>query len=312
MMAAMGVKRFGRHVLNKRHRAGAHPSPATAKPGSIRMVAVDLDGTLLRSDKGLTRRSADVIRRVSEAGVHVVLDSARSPRTCREIHRALELDTYQINYNGALIYDATNDAPWHHQPLPAKLVRRVVDAARGIDPDVAVSLEVRDQWHTDRVDPTLLTESARHESPHRLAPMHELLTGPITKCMLLAPAERLRAVHQAVRARFGRRIGIHISDQHLIQIVHKRVDKGRALARIARAYGIKQEEVMAIGDAPNDAAMLRWASLGVAVDNAWPAARQAADVVTAANDDDGVAEALQRYVLDCRILPSEGSFSGGA
>jgi Cof subfamily protein (haloacid dehalogenase superfamily) len=291
----------------RRARQEKKPTDASCAPASrqaIRLVAVDLDGTLLRSDKGLTRRSASAIRQVREMGVPVILASARPPRTCREIHRALELDTYQINYNGALIYNALDQAPWHHQPLPARLVRQVASLARSVDPEVAVSLEVLDQWHTDRVDPTLLTETARQEQPHRLAPLHELFTSPVTKCMLLAPPARLAKVHQAVRHRFGRRVAIHVSDQHLIQIVHRRVDKARALARIAKAYGIARQQVMAIGDAPNDAGMLRWAGLGVAVDNAWPAAREAADVVTAANDADGVAEALRQYVLQAAPLRS--------
>jgi len=263
----------------------------------IRLVAVDLDGTLLRSDKCLTRRSAKVIRRALDRGVRVVLASARPPRTCREIHQALDLDPYQINYNGAAIYHADTDTYWHHRPLPARRVKKIVELARAVEPAAVVSLEVRDQWHTDRVDETLLTENAKVEQPHKVAPLDELLTQPITKCLLLAQPERMVAVHHAVRPRFGRRVSLQVSDQHLLQVVHPRVDKGRALKRIARHYRFKRDQVMAIGDAPNDAAMLRWAGLGVAVDNAWPAARHAADLVTAANDEDGVAEALKRYVL---------------
>jgi Cof subfamily protein (haloacid dehalogenase superfamily) len=264
----------------------------------VRLVALDLDGTLLRSDKGLTKRSARVIERVLKSGVRVVLASARPPRTCREIHQALGLDPYQINYNGAAIYHVESATYWHHQPLPAKRVKQIVELARAVEPNVAVSLEVRDQWQTDRVNPNLLTENAKVESPHCLAPLESLLIQPITKCLLLAQPDRMIAVHHAVRDRFGKRVSLQISDQHVLQVVHRRVDKGRALRRIARQYGIPRAQVMAIGDAPNDAGMLRWAGLGVAVDNAWPAARQAADVITPANDADGVAEALKRYVLD--------------
>jgi Cof subfamily protein (haloacid dehalogenase superfamily) len=235
---------------------------------------------------------------VTEAGIYVVLASARPPRTCREIHQKLGLDTYQINYNGALIHNVAANAPWHHQPLPPGRVKRIVELARDHDDDVVVSLEVADQWHTDRVDDTLLTESARHEHPHRLAPMNQLLTGPVTKCMLLAPPYRLQPVHALVRRRFSRRIRIHVSDEHLIQIVHPRADKARALKKIARHYGVARREVLALGDAPNDVSMLRWAGLGVAVENAWPAARQAADAITASNDQDGVAQALTHYILN--------------
>jgi len=262
------------------------------------LVAIDLDGTLLRSDKNLSKRATRAIQQCREAGVHVVLASARPPRTCRAIHTALSLDTYQINYNGALIHDATRDRVWHHQPLTAKQTRRIVAAAREHDPNVVLSLEVRDRWHTDRVDDALFTENAKTEQPHRLAPLDELITGPVTKCMLLAPPRQLAMVHQHVRRRFGRRIRILVSDHHLIQIVHRRVEKARALKRIARAYRIPAKRVMTIGDAPNDVGMLKWAGLGIAVENAWPRCREAADAMTTANDDDGVAEALHRYILN--------------
>jgi hypothetical protein len=79
--------------------------------------------------------------------------------------------------------------------------------------------------------------------------------------------------------------------------MHKSVDKADALGFVAKHYGVAAERVMAIGDAPNDATMLKWAGLGVAMGNAWPTTRQSADVVVASNDEEGVAQALTRYVL---------------
>jgi Cof subfamily protein (haloacid dehalogenase superfamily) len=279
------------------------PSPEPCPPA---LVAIDLDGTLLRSDKQVTQHTAAMIQAVQARGVRVVLASARPPRTCRELHQRLGLDTYQINYNGALIQDVAGDRAWYHRPLACGSVRRIVQYARRCEPEVTISLEVQDQWHTDRVDSTWMTESARHEQPHRLAPLSRLLDGPVTKCMLLAEPERLAPVHQAIRRRFGWRVRIHVSDHHLIQIVHPRVDKARALKRLARHYGIPRAAVMALGDAPNDAGMLRWAGLGVAVDNAWPQVQAAADVLTASNDHEGVAQALERYVLDHRSSGKTG------
>ena len=80
-------------------------------------------------------------------------------------------------------------------------------------------------------------------------------------------------------------------------MVHREVDKGTAIRYIATHLGVDADRVMAIGDAPNDVGMIRWAGLGIAVENGWPEVRQAADVVISSNNDDGVAEALDRYIL---------------
>ena len=90
---------------------------------------------------------------------------------------------------------------------------------------------------------------------------------------------------------------IAVSDPHLIQVVDRRVDKANAVEMIASRLGVSRQRVMAIGDAPNDVGMIRWAGLGVAVANAWEEALRVANEVVESNDADGVALALKRYVL---------------
>ncbi len=83
----------------------------------------------------------------------------------------------------------------------------------------------------------------------------------------------------------------------MIQVVHPHANKANAVAKIASIASVAPKHVMAIGDAPNDVEMIRWAGLGIAVANAWPEAQQAAHTVVPSNDDDGVAEALETYAL---------------
>jgi hypothetical protein len=263
----------------------------------IELVAIDLDGTLLRSDKQLTVRTARTIADVARRGVRVVLASARPPRSVREIYHHLSLDTLQMNYNGALIWDPPAGRHVFHQPLSPQVARTIVDLARQIDRDIQVDIELLDRWLTDRVHAEPATETARYFKPDHVAPLAQLLVEPVTKLMLVGQREKLSRVRDAVHRVFGRQVAILVSDDHLIQIVHPQVDKGRALAWIANAYGIQRESVMAIGDAPNDVGMLQWAGLGAAMENGWDAARQVADVIVPSNDDEGVDFALKRYVL---------------
>ena len=269
-----------------------------APPKPVRLIALDVDGTLLRSDKNMTRAVGDAIRAAIARGVHVVLASARPPRSLREIYGALGLNTLQINYNGALIHDMTRGRHVRHQPMDVALARKVIAAARRIDRRCCVSLEILDKWYTDHFDNDLPTETSLHFKPDFVGPLNAFLTVPVTKLMVLAPRQRMGAISDAIARRFAGQIGMTVADQHLLQMMHHTVHKGEALAHVAAHYGIERDEVMAVGDAPNDVPMLRWAGFGVAVQNAWPDAIAAADAIVPTNDADGVAHAIQRYVLN--------------
>lgn len=270
----------------------------TAPFASIGLVAIDLDGTLLRSNKCLSAANAQAIADVTNRGVHVVLASARPPRGVRDIYHRLSLDTLQVNYNGALIHDMPRDSHVFHQPMPLALATQIIRFARGMDPDIIVNVEVLDQWYTDRVDDSLPTETGKLFPPDHVGPLDSILDQPVTKLMFAAQPKQLAPVHQAVKEKYADQITIAISDDYLIQLAHKQVDKASALQFVAEQYNVPQKNVMAIGDAPNDLGMVRWAGLGVAMANGWDQLRQVADVVAPCNDDDGVAHVLKQYILD--------------
>src|SRR5690606_25942179 len=115
---------------------------------------------------------------------------------------------------------------------------------------------------------------------------------PVTKLLLLAPPERIPRIREAVEAKFADQVTTAISDNHLLQFIHKDADKAIALRLVAEQFDIPAARVMAIGDAPNDVGMLQWAGVGVAVHNGWDIAKQAADIVVPSNDEDGVDYAL--------------------
>ncbi len=278
------------------------PNPAPPDPGGgagpIKLVAIDLDGTLLRSNKHLSTANAKAIAQATNQGIHIILASARPPRSVRDIYHHLALDTLQVNYNGALVHDMPRGKHVFHQPMSATLAKKIVNFARKMDPNVVISIEVLDKWYTDHVDDKLPTETSKHFNPDFVGPLSAFLTVPVTKLMLLAPPEKLRPIHQAVRTKFAKDIAILISDDYLIQLVHKQVDKANALKLVAEKYNVPRQQVMAIGDADNDLGMVQWAGLGVAMENGWHQLKKIADIIAPPNDDDGVAKILKKYVLD--------------
>ena len=271
---------------------GADP----AEPLPIRLVAVDLDGTLLTDSKKVSEQTIDAFRCLPAQGVRVVIASARPPRSVRHIYAALGLDTWQINYNGALIWDEPKKRVVFHQPMDCELVRSIVDAARDMFDEVLVSCEILDKWYTDREEQPYTTETGLIFRPDLVAPLDEICTQPVTKLLLLGEPRIVSRLEPLLMDQFPD-VGLVRSDGELLQIMDRRANKGVALYRVAKHYRVPMSQVMAIGDEINDVGMLRVAGVAVAMDNAHPTVKQLAHWVAPSNNDHGVHAALRRYGL---------------
>lgn len=267
----------------------------------IHMVAIDLDGTLLNSAKQITDATAAILRSTRAAGVHIVLATARPPRSVMPFYTLLDLDAPMINYNGALVYDPLAQRVLLHRPVAAKIARRVAAVAREIVPEVLVSGEILDRWYTDRLEAEYFTETARLHRPDVIAPLEEWLNQPVTKLLLLGPPHRLADIAAAIRNEFLHQVTIIQTEGYLLQITHATATKSQALRVVAGELGVSREQVMAIGDNANDVGMLQWAGIGVAMANASIEALKVADYVTDHHDADGAAKAIEKLIL--RGLP---------
>src|SRR4051794_10083894 len=263
----------------------------------IKLVAIDLDGTLLNSSKQVSAQTVQALKCLPGSGVKVVIASARPPRSVRHIYRALGLDTLQINYNGALIWDEVRGRTVFHRPMSGGVVREIITAAREMFDEILVSCEILDRWYTDRADQTYTTETGRMFKPDVICDVDEFCDGPITKLMLLGNPRIVQQVLTPLAQRFGGMVTVLHADDDLLQIMDKRVGKAVALKKVAQSYGVDPSEIMAIGDAPNDVGMLQLAGVAVAMDNAHPLVKKVADWIAPSNDDHGVHEALKRYGL---------------
>jgi len=264
----------------------------------IRLVAIDLDGTLLNSAKEITATTARIIRAAREvAGVRVVLATARPPRTVLPFYSLLGLDTPMINYNGALVHEPATGRIILHRPMEAKLARMIAAMARKMFPKVLVSAEVLDKWYTDRVEDTWRSETSSHAQPDMVAPMGKWLNQPITRLLLLGKQKWVTDIYHAVGTTMPAQTAMARSEDCMLQIMHPSVGKGAALRAVAIEMGLVAAQVMAIGDNANDAGMLQWAGIGVAMGNASPHARRVADYVTDDHDADGAAKAIAKLIV---------------
>lgn len=265
----------------------------------ICLLAIDLDGTLLNSAKQVSDLTVSSLRVAqTSAGVRIVLASARPPRSVTPFYTLLGLDTPMINYNGALVQYPGTGRIVLHRPMQAKIARTIAALAREVYPESAISGEVLDKWYTDRVENAWLTETARLCHPDVVAPLARWINQPMTKLLLLGEPNRLEQVHRAITERLPEQVALVQTEDHLLQVMHRAVSKAAGLRAAAAEMRIGRRQVMAIGDNANDAGMLRWAGIGVAMGNAAPEAIDAADYLTDHHDADGVATAVRKLILD--------------
>lgn len=272
----------------------------------IRLIALDLDGTLLNRDKQVSDTTLSVLTQArSIAHVHIVLASARPPRTVLPFHKQLGLETAMVNYNGALVLHPLSNRVLLHRPIPARYAIRAVTLAKKIYPKGIISAEIMDRWYTDRFveqydDEKLMTETAKLCRPDHVGPVETWLNRPVTKLLILGKQERLREIAAILHAELSRELTVVQTEEHILQIIHVMASKSRALQTIIAELGITREEVMAVGDNANDSGMLKWAGVGVAMANAVPRALAAADYITENNNSNGVANAVRKIILENR------------
>jgi Cof subfamily protein (haloacid dehalogenase superfamily) len=275
---------------------------ATFRPMKVRkfkLVAIDLDGTLLTSRKSITPMTHTAVRAAVKAGIKVVLATARPPRSVRGYWEALKLDTPIINYNGALIWDEARKKVIEHVPLDVAVAKKVIAWGRKKYPELLVSVEILDKWYTDHYSeiPEYMTETSKAFTPDFIGPLDAFMRVPITKLMLLGDPKWIAEIEKSAPLKFGDKIAQTRSDPHLMQYMNPTISKAHALAKVAASYGVESHEVMAIGDAPNDIHMLQWAGMAVVPENGWAEAKRVAHAVVPSNDEDCVGVALKRYVL---------------
>ena len=262
-----------------------------------RLAAIDLDGTLLRSDGTVSDRSRAALAAARDAGIDLVVVTARSPRSVREIATDLGLDGLALCANGATLFDLDAGAIVRHVPLSADVAHRVVRGLREEVPGISFAWELELRFGSE---PGYEARRDNHgwPRPEGSFPPCDALAWrePMTKLLARIPDADLDSVLAATRALCGDDAEVTIAGEVFVEVMAPGVTKEAALVALAEERGVPRFEVVAFGDQLADAGMLRWAGLGVATANASPFALEAADEVTASNDEDGVAQVLERLI----------------
>jgi HAD superfamily hydrolase (TIGR01484 family) len=248
-----------------------------------RAIATDLDGTLLRSDQSISPRTRDAICAAEEAGLLVVIATGRPPRWIAPVVEQLGDRGLVVCANGATVYDPAEHRIVHRNDIPADVALSIVDDVQQAFPEALLGVE---QGFDFGIDDAAQTAS------------FDFRDQPVTKLIIRMPHPAPPGTAVRVQEVVGTRALVtHSTNESFLEVSSPTAHKATTVEMLLLEHGLAAPDVVAFGDMPNDLELIRWAGLGVAMANAHPQLKAEADLVTASNDEDGVAQVLEERVL---------------
>lgn len=264
------------------------------------LIATDVDGTLLDDDERVTARTAAAVWAAVDAGTVFVLATGRPPRWIEPVIDGLGFAPVSVCANGAVLYDPNSDRIISAETLSTDALATLAEIATRVIPGAGLAVERIGRSAHDTVTPQFVSspgyEHAWLNPDNTEVSYEDLLSAPAVKLLIRRAGARSADMAAALQPHIGAEGDLTYSTNNgLIEVVPRGISKATGVSAVARPLGIGSDEIIAFGDMPNDVPMLRWAGHGVAMGNAHPEAAAAADEVTTANSDDGLARVLERW-----------------
>lgn len=264
-----------------------------------KLIVLDLDGTLTNSQKVITPRNRETLIRVQEQGVRLVLASGRPTYGIVPLANELRMNEFGgfiLSYNGGEIINWETGEMIYENVLPNDIVPILYESARThhlsiltYDGAEIVTENSKDAYVEKEA---FLNKMAVRETNDFLTD----ITLPIAKCLIVGDADKLIPLESELSLRLQGKINVFRSEPYFLELVPQGIDKAQSLAVLLKELGISREEIIAIGDGYNDLSMIKFAGLGIAMGNAQEPVKKAADYITLSNEEDGVAEAIDRHM----------------
>lgn len=266
------------------------------------MIVLDLDGTLTNRDKVITPRTKAALMEAMERGKKVVLASGRPTYGVMPLARELKLAEYGgyiLAYNGGVIMDCQTEELVFSRMLPVEANHRIIELALKNRVDF-LTYDGEVILTSNEENPYAKIESGiNHLRLHQLE-IDEFFVRvdfAVPKFLFVDDGDYLASVEPKVKAALGKNFSVYRSEPYFLEILPQGVDKAQSLERLLEVTGIKREEMIACGDGYNDLSMIKFAGLGVAMENGVLPVRKAADYITASNNEDGVGLVVEKFML---------------
>ncbi len=262
----------------------------------IKMITSDMDDTLLNDERKISPRNQAAIQKALAAGIVFTLATGRMYRSIKPFAEQMGLDVPLISYNGALVKGSLSEKVYVCKPLQLETALAALAYCKEkgyyvqvyVDDELLVREENEYSRMYSRISgiPTIAVGEA----------LYQITKAPY-KLLLMTESKDFLAAWENVAARFAGRIDVTSSKDNFLELMEPGVNKWVAVKELAAGFDIKPEEIMCIGDSNNDLSMITNAGIGVAVANAKHQIQQAAKLITASNDNDGVALAIENILV---------------
>lgn len=259
----------------------------------IKLIAMDMDGTLLNKKVEISPRNAAAIKQAVASGVVVSFASGRMFKSLRKFFEPLGLKSPMVCFNGALVQDSGTGEIYYQHPLKLATAKKILAYCRQKHYCTFVGLQS---------EVLVFEHNAVTAKYTKLSGLDTTALGEKLLCLEQAPMKilvitgsdaEMPPIAEDIRTRFRGEADCMTSQKFILEIMEPGVDKWIGVQEAGRRLGIKPEEIMCIGDGLNDLGMVKHAALGVAMANARTKVREAAKLVTADHDQDGVALAIE-------------------
>lgn len=262
---------------------------------NIQAIVLDLDGTLLGSDKSISPRNYQAVKRCFDTGLHIIIATARPPRAANQFLKKFPFVDYMVYYNGALV-TCNSKQNVRHISIPMEISQQINKYIELQVPQSIITYEVNDSWYTCR--PVLDSQCAqlgiRSNDPKPQVVHKDYINSLSPTKILVLGCSTWRDILE----QFGDHVNVIATDEGvLVQIMHKSASKEKAVQWVLSDIGVKSENVMVFGDDFNDLGLFHMSGFPVAMENAIIELKNCAAHITDSNDHDGVAIAIERFVL---------------
>ena len=266
-------------------------------------LVLDVDGTLTRSDRTISEVTCQALIEVQKRGKTIAIASGRSVAGIRKTAAAIKLEEYGgyvIAFNGTTVINCKTGECIYNQTLDSELIKPVYELAKSIGVGiVAYHDEDRELLAGNGVDDYLRMDADASDITIRESKdFVKDITFPVNKLLLSGAPEKMKEVENSMKEKFGDRLKVFRSDACFVELLPKFVDKSVAVDKLMKYLDIRRDKVICAGDSHNDLPMLHYAGMGVAMGNAQTEVQEAADYVTASNDEDGIVRIIEKFMTE--------------
>jgi Cof subfamily protein (haloacid dehalogenase superfamily) len=261
-----------------------------------KMLVIDMDDTLLTDDHKISEENKEMLLKAQEKGVYVILASGRPTPAMTAYAKELQMDSYMISYNGAVITDLKEDRILFEQTLTQEQIHELYEYSLKSKTHIITYIDgkVVSETNSEYIDIELSITGLVH---NKVLDFKAAVQSSAVKCILLEEPSYLKEVEIDLKKAMPH-LSVSMSKPFFLEVAQNGIDKGASIKLLAEKLNILQSEIIAVGNAGNDLTMIEYAGLGVWVDNVTPELRHKADVIVASNNNHGVAEVVRRFILN--------------